>query len=111
MPLAFWMCGAITAISALVSLGYSIAGLREADSAARTGSMYAFARSLALATVAVVAPLTGAAPFVVATAVAMVIVQAADAVIGAINRDRLKTFGPAGTAAVNLCTLVWLLSS
>lgn len=71
--------------------------------------MYAFARSLALAVVAVVAPFTGAVSFVVAIAVAMVVVQAADAVIGAVLRDRLKTFGPAGVAAVNLAALIWLL--
>jgi hypothetical protein len=109
MSVALWVCGAVTALSALVGLGYSIAGLRGADTAARTGSLYAFARSLALATVAIIAPLTGAAPFVIAIAVAMVVVQAADAVIGAILHDRLKTFGPAATAIVNLGALIWLL--
>ncbi len=109
MPLAFWICGAVTAVSALVSLGYSVAALQGADLAARTASRYAFARSLALAVVAVVALFTGSTPFVVAIAITMVVVQAADAVIGAAIRDRLKTLGPAVTAAVNLAVLVWLL--
>jgi hypothetical protein len=109
VSLAFWLCGAVTAISALVSLGYAVAGLREAAPATRTAAMYALARSLALAAVAVVAPFTGAVAFVAAVAVAMVVVQAADAVIGTVIRDPLKTFGPAAIAAVNLGALIWLL--
>ncbi len=109
MPLAFWVCGAVTVISAFVSLGYSVAGLRGADAAARTGSTYAFARSLALAVVAVVAPFTGSVPFVAAVAVAMIVVQGADAVIGALLRDRLKTVGPAATAVAHAAVLLLLL--
>lgn len=112
MPLAFWICVAITAISAYVSLGYSIAGLRGSDDdAARTASKYALARSSALAVAATVAPFTQAVAFLVAVAVAMIVVQASDAVIGAGLRDRLKTIGPALTAAANAAALVWLLLS
>lgn len=106
---AFWICCTITAVSAYVSLGYSIAGLAGADPAARTGSMYAFSRSLALAAVATVAPFTGEVAFVGAIAIAMIIVQTADAGIGGVIRDRLKTVGPAATAAANLGALIWLL--
>ncbi|MDX6666620.1 MAG: hypothetical protein QOG68_2826, partial [Solirubrobacteraceae bacterium] len=43
-------------------------------------------------------------------ALAMVIVQALDALVGATIHDRMKTLGPASLAAVNLVALVWLLS-
>lgn len=109
MSPAFWTCAAITAVSAYVSLGYSIAGLRGAEGAARTGSMYAFSRSLALAITATVAPFTRAVAFVGAIALTMVVVQALDAVIGSRLHDRLKTIGPAVTAIADLGALVWLL--
>lgn len=111
MSTAYWICGAITAISAYVSLGYSVAGLRGAVGAERTGSMYALARSVALAIVATIALFVGAMAFLIAITIAMVIVQAIDAVIGSRIRDPLKTFGPAVTAIVNLGALVWLLLS
>lgn len=110
MSTAFWVCAAITAVSAFVSLGYSVVALRAATPSDRTSSMYASARSLALALAAVVALFAGSPPFLVAVALTMTVVQAADAVIGALIHDRLKTVGPAATAATNAVTLVWLLS-
>jgi hypothetical protein len=41
----------------------------------------------------------------------MVIVQALDAVVGGIVRDRMKTVGPASLGALNLAALVWFLVS
>lgn len=108
MSLAFWVCAAVTAISAAVSLGYSIAGLTSSDPAGRAPSMYACARSSALAVVAVAAIFVGSTPFLAAVAVAMVTVQAVDAVIGGVIRDRIKTIGPALTAIANLAALIWL---
>lgn len=108
MTLAAWSCAAITVISAAVSFGYSIAGLRTSPPEGRTPSMYAVSRSVALLTVAVVALFTRSEPFIAAIAIAMVIVQAGDAVIGSRIHDRLKTIGPAATAAANLATLVWM---
>jgi len=109
MDAAFWVCAAITAISSFVSLGYSIAGLRAAAGQAVVPSRYAAARSLALAVVAVVALFAAAVPFVAAVAIAMIVVQAVDAVIGIPQRDTLKTWGPAITAIVNLAALIWML--
>jgi hypothetical protein len=40
----------------------------------------------------------------------MIIVQICDAAIGVVIGDRMKTFGPAGTALLNLAAVVWLLS-
>jgi hypothetical protein len=38
----------------------------------------------------------------------MIIVQAGDAVIGGTIKDPMKTYGPAGTALLNLATVIWL---
>lgn len=70
--------------------------------------MYAFARSLALATTAVVATWRQSVAAVEATALAMVLVQASDAAVGVAIRDRVKTYGPAGTALINGAVLIQL---
>lgn len=110
MSFAFWVCAAITAVSAFVSLGYSLAALRAPGASDRTSSLYAAARSLALAIAAVAALFVGSRDFLVAIAVTMTIVQAADALIGARINDRLKTVGPAATAAANAIAVMWLIS-
>lgn len=108
---AFWVCTVITAISSVVSFGYSVAGLRGASGVRQAGSLYAFSRSLALLAASVVALFVGAVPFTAAVAIAMVTVQAADAVVGVLVRDRFKTVGPAATAVVNLAAMAWMLAS
>lgn len=109
MSLAAWVCSLVTVASAGVSLGYAVAGLRAAAGAARTPSSYALTRSVALTLVAVVAPMTGSVGFIAAAAVAMILVQALDSVVGAQVHDRVKTVGPAITAIVNAVALIWLL--
>jgi hypothetical protein len=112
MPAAFWVCGLVTLVSAAVSLGYSVAALRGAAGSAEVlASRYAAARSVALAAVAVAALFSGSVGFAVAVGLAMVVVQALDAVVGSTIPDRLKTVGPAATAVVNLAAVVWLLAS
>ncbi|MDR1118323.1 MAG: hypothetical protein LBL01_03370 [Bifidobacteriaceae bacterium] len=112
MPLAFWVCAGLTAVSAAVSLGFSVAGLKAADGpGSHTASRYALARSAALLAVAATAVFAGDVGFELAAAGAMVLVQALDAFVGAANADRLKTAGPALTAAANLAALIWLLAT
>ena len=108
MSTAFWVCAVITVISAFVSLGYSIAALKGSDATGDTSSRYASARSLAVAVVAVTAFFVGSSSFLEAIALVMVIVQAADALIGLKIHDRLKAIGPALTALVNAIALIWL---
>ncbi len=109
MSSAFWLCAAITAVSAVVSLGYSVAAVRSPEGPGRTNALYAFSRSLALAVAAVVVLFARSEDWLKAVAVAMTIVQAGDAVIGVQIRDRLKTVGPGLTAAGNLAALVNLM--
>lgn len=111
MSVAYWVCAGFTVASAAVSLGFSIAGVAVARGEGRTPSLYAAARSIALFAVAVLALCSNAIPFVVAVSIAMVIVQALDAIVGFIIRNRVKTMGPAATALLGLLSLLWLLSA
>ncbi|WP_206605373.1 MULTISPECIES: hypothetical protein [Methylosinus] len=111
MTLPFLLCASITAVSAMISLGFSIAATFTAAADVRVAALYACARSVALALVSLVPFVTGSAPWLAATACAMIVVQACDAAIGVTIEDRMKTFGPAGTALANLAALIWLSSS
>jgi hypothetical protein len=105
----FFVCALITAISAIVSLGFSVAFvLKEADQA-RVMALYGCARSLPLAIASAVPLLTGSLAALEAIACVMIVVQACDAAIGVYIKDQMKTFGPAATALANLAALIWLL--
>jgi uncharacterized membrane protein len=71
--------------------------------------MYASSRSVALAVASVVPLLSQTRASLLTIALAMVIVQALDAVVGATIHDRMKTLGPASLGMFNLLTLVWFL--
>jgi hypothetical protein len=109
MSVGFWVCAVVTLVSAGVSFGFSVAGLRGSAGKVRTVGLYACARSIALLAVAVVALFAGSVPFIAAVALAMVLVQGADAAIGLTIRDWTKTVGPAVIALINLGSLIWLL--
>lgn len=110
---AYWICAVFTVISSCVSLGYSsaaVAGVARNERGARSHAEYAFSRSVALTAISVVTLFGERHDWLVATAVAMIVVQAADAVIGSRIPDRLKTLGPAMTAVVNLALLIWYVT-
>jgi hypothetical protein len=73
--------------------------------------MYALSRSVALAAVSLVPLISQTRSSLLTIALAMVIVQALDAIVVGIVRDRMKTFGPASLGALNLVALVWFLVS
>jgi hypothetical protein len=108
---AFWICAGVTAASAFVSLGFSAAAVLSGRQQARTNAMYALSRSVALAAVSLVPLFSQTRSSLLTIALAMVIVQALDAVVGGTIRDRMKTFGPASLGALNLVALVWFLVS
>jgi hypothetical protein len=108
---AFWICAGVTAASALVSLGFSTAAVLSVRHQARTNAMYALSRSVALAAVSLVPLISQTRSSLLTIALAMVIVQALDAIVGGIVRDRMKTVGPASLDALNLVALVWFLVS
>jgi hypothetical protein len=110
MTTPFLVCAMITAVSAFVSLGFSIASVPSANGQTRTLALYACARSIAFATISVVPFATGWSLWLEAVAVGMIILQALDACVGVAISDRMKTLGPAGMAVANLAALLWLIS-
>lgn len=110
MSTAFLVCAAITAISAIISFGFSIASVSGASGQARTLAFYVCARSLALVVVSLVSFLNGSSLWLQAAATAMIILQVCDAVVGLTIKDTMKTLGPAFTAFANLAALVWFLN-
>jgi hypothetical protein len=111
MTLPFIFCASVTAISAIISLGFSITAALGATNAARTMALYACARSTALVIASAVPFLTGSSGWLQAVAWSMIIVQACDAVIGGTIKDPMKTYGPAGTALLNLVAVIWLIQA
>src|ERR1700704_4410274 len=109
MTLPFIFCASITAISATISLGFSVTAALGATDTARTMALYACARSTALMIASAVPFLTGSIGWLQAMAWSMIIVQACDAVIGWTINDPIKTYGPAGTALLNLVAVIWLV--
>jgi len=110
MSIPFLFCAFITAVSAVVSLGFSIAAAFNTANDVRRIALYTCARSVALVLVSAVPFFTGSTPWRQAIACSMIIVQGCDAAIGVVIKDRMKTFGPAGTALLNLAAMIWLLS-
>jgi hypothetical protein len=110
MTNSFWVCAAVTVLSAAISAGFSIVAVANGDERQRTASYYACARSLALLISSLAPLVTWSIPWLEAVACTMILIQACDAAIGALSRDRMKTYGPAGMAALNLAALIWLLS-
>ena len=109
MSIPFLFCALITAVSAAISLGFSIAAVFNTADEVRNIALYTCARSVALVIASVVPFLTDSTPWLEAIACSMIIVQICDAGIGAVAKDRMKTLGPAGTAVLNLAAVVWLL--
>lgn len=111
MTIPFVCCAIVTAVSALISLGFSVAAVAGASPAERTASLYTVVRSLALALASVGTFVVASAGWLEATACAMIIVQAGDALVGLRARDVIKTVGPFVTAALNLAALWYAMSA
>lgn len=106
---AFWICYAITAVSAVIGVAYAIIAVTdggvEADNA---NALYAASRSVALVVLVLVAPLFRSDAALLALAVAMTIVQGLDAFVGAIQGDVAKTIGPAALCLVTIIAATFL---
>src|SRR5258705_8949799 len=98
MNVPFLVCAFITTVSAVISLGFSIASAFNTANEVRNTALYTCARSVALVIVSGVPFLTGSTQWLLAIACSMIIVQICDAAIGVVIKDRMKAFGPAGTA-------------
>ena len=106
----FWLCGLVTIANAFTSAGFSIAAL-SSEGDVHINAMYAASRSLSLALASVVVVLARSRTGLLTVAFVMALVQAMDAVIGAINHQPLKTLGPAFLALVTMAVLIAFWSS
>ena len=106
----FWTCAIVTTVSALVSAGFSVAGLfGPADSG--SFERYAASRSIALLIAALCCVGFRSRDAIAAMALVMSLVQGFDGLIGILAHDPAKTYGPFAFAIVNFAALVWLLRS
>jgi hypothetical protein len=109
MSVPFVVCALITAVSSIVSFGFFGRGdpqhcrRSQDDGALRLRAK----RGAGVGRRGVFSDWLDT--WLLAIASCMIIVQAGDATIVALIRDRVKTFGPAGTAVVNLAAMIWLL--
>ena len=108
MPRRFWTCTIITTISALVSAGFSVAGLL-APSGSDSFARYAASRSIALLIAVLFSLGVRSREGIAALALVMSVVQGFDGIIGLLAHDPAKTYGPFAFALTNLVALVWLL--
>ncbi len=104
---SYWTCGAVTAASAAVSAGFSVAAVLGGGPGDGT-ALYAASRSLSLVAVALALLVRRSAGGLIAVAATMCLVQAADAAIGLVRHDAGKTVGPLVLAAVNVAVAALL---
>jgi hypothetical protein len=103
-----WICALVTIASALTSAGFSVAALSSSGDA-HVNAMYAASRSLSLAIAIILVVLIRSRAGLTVLSFVMALVQAGDAIIGAIDHDQLKTFGPAFLALTTAIVVVPLL--
>jgi hypothetical protein len=109
-PRAFWICAAITAISATVSASFSVAGLLAAGIHDRF-ALYAASRSVAIPLVILIFLGFRSRIGIAAMALTMSLVQLFDAVIGVLSHDSSKTYGPLFLALIGFASVAFLLRS
>jgi|GEM_PF-2990635 len=106
----FWICALVTVTSSLVSFGYSVAAARASVDDSRINAFYALTRSSALLALCVIAIFSQSTTWVAAAAVSMIVVQGRDTLVGIVQRDRMKTVGPARVAVATTIALIVAVS-
>jgi hypothetical protein len=109
-PRAFWICAAITAISAIVSASFSVAGLIGAG-IHNSFALYAASRSIAIPLAVLIFLVLRSRGGIAAMALTMSLVQLFDAVIGVLSHDASKTYGPLFLALIGFASVAFLLRS
>lgn len=92
--MGYYICAGITLLSALLGVGFSVAAIMNERNTSRINDFYMFARSLALACIAVI-PLCMVSPkllFVITAA--MLVVQIVDGIVGIVMKSKKRTSGP-----------------
>lgn len=101
----------VTLISTLPSLYFSAVEMRSPEHTTRVVARYTTARSAALLVLAVVPLLGRHDGWLLAVALAMIIVQAVDGCIGTARRLVMFAVGPFATAAANTAAVAWLVAA
>ena len=104
----FWICAVITGLSACVSSGFSIAAITGATQLDPLG-WYAASRSVSLLLIVLLVILQGSRRGLATMALTMGFVQLFDTVIGFVQREPSKTYGPLVFAAVTFVSVRYLL--
>jgi hypothetical protein len=107
-PRAFWICATITAISAIVSASFSVAGLRG-PGIHDPFALYATSRSIAIPLVVLIFLVFRSRGGIAALALTMSLVQLFDAVIGVLSHDPSKTYGPLFLALIGFVSIAFWL--
>lgn len=107
---AFWVCAVVTAVSAMVSAAFSVAGL-FGSSPHDPYALYAASRSIALPLVVLACLWFRSRSGMVAMAFTMGLVQLFDAVIGLLSHEASKTYGPLVLAIAAFVSAAYLLRS
>jgi hypothetical protein len=105
---AFWICATITAISAIVSASFSVAGLRG-PGIHDPFALYAASRSIAIPLVVLIFLVFRSRGGIAALALTMSLVQLFDAVIGVLSHDPSKTYGPLFLALIGFVSIAFWL--
>lgn len=96
-----------TLISAVLGVGFSIGAVIAEKETSRTNALYMFARSLALACVAIIPVCRTAPTILMVVTAAMLIVQTTDCMIGILIKSKTRTAGPLIMAVCHaVCLLV-----
>jgi hypothetical protein len=110
MNIPFLFCAFITTVSAVISLGFSVAAAFNTANEVRNTALYTCAAKCSLGN-SKCGPISDRLnSMAIGDRCSMIIVQICDASIGVVIKDRMKTFGPTGTALLNLAAVIWLLS-
>ncbi|HIA92142.1 TPA: hypothetical protein EYO12_03445 [Candidatus Saccharibacteria bacterium] len=108
MSTIFWLCTSVTALSAVISSGFSLQALLQSRKTDPVNAMYAYSRSLALALVGLSLFIVRSEEYLVAVAVTMIFVQAFDFLIGIQLKDVPRAVGPLTLAITNLVLVILL---
>jgi hypothetical protein len=104
----FWICAVITGLSAFVSSGFSIAAMMGATQHDPLG-WYAASRSVSLLIIVLLVILRGSRRGLAAMALTMGFVQLFDTVIGFVQHEPSKTYGPLLFATATFVSVRFLL--
>lgn len=107
--MATTVTAAITLLSALLGLAYSLWAVARGPATAKTAVLYTFARSLALVALAAGAFFAGSVGFLAAVTGAMLLVQAVDGCVGLWGKSLPRAAGPFLMALLHGACLLALL--